>query len=83
MKEQYAVALKCLFCSSELTAPEGKEYTNGDLIKCNQCNEESDYNSIIEIATNEGVTIATNDAKNHIQAELKKIFKGNKFITFK
>jgi DNA-directed RNA polymerase subunit RPC12/RpoP len=66
------VNLKCLFCSSTLEGPEDAEYHSGDLIKCTKCGEDNDYDSVLEVAKEEGME----KMKGAVQDQLEKDFKG-------
>jgi hypothetical protein len=65
------VQLKCLFCDSVLTGKEGASFDSGDLIPCAQCGEGNDYDSVLEVAKQKGVSAM----KKKLIAELKKGFK--------
>lgn len=66
------VSLKCLFCGETLQGPEDAEYQSSDLIKCAKCGEENDYDSVLEVAKEEGVS----QVKEIVEDELQKQFKG-------
>ena len=68
----FTVSLKCLFCGGALEGPEDAEYQSGDLIKCTKCGEENDYDSVLEIAKEEGA----GQVKDMVEDELQKQFKG-------
>lgn len=70
----FAVELKCLFCDCILEGDTEKEYTSGDLLKCQECGEFNDYDSLIEIAIDEGKAKATEYAQEEIQKMFKNIF---------
>ena len=65
------VELVCLFCGTLLQGGEDVVFTSGDLIKCQQCNEDSDYDSVLEVAKEKGV----NQMKELIAEQLQKKFK--------
>ncbi len=67
-----SVSLKCLFCGEVLEGPEDVEYQSGDLIKCSKCGEENDYDSVLEVAKEEGA----DQIKELVEDELQKQFKG-------
>lgn len=69
--QSFTISLKCLFCGSALQGPEGAEYQSGDLIKCRHCGEENDYDSVLEVAKEEGLE----QVKRTAQDQLKKLFK--------
>ena len=68
----FEVNLKCLFCGEVLEGPEDAEYRSGDLIKCAKCGEENDYDSVLEVAKEEGVE----QVKKMVEEQLQKQFKG-------
>ena len=68
----FEVNLKCLFCGEVLEGPEDAEYQSGDLIKCKKCGEENDYDSVLEVAKEEGVE----QVKEMVEEQLQKQFKG-------
>lgn len=69
--ESFHVELKCLFCDSVLTGPSDSKFESGDLIPCNACGEKCDYDSVLAIAKETGLS----EAKKRVEAEIKKIFK--------
>ncbi|MDI1276474.1 hypothetical protein [Methylobacter sp.] len=68
---EITISLKCLFCGSDLEGPEDEEYNSGDLIKCIKCGKENDYDSVLEIAKDEGLEAV----KAQLQNKLKNMFK--------
>lgn len=68
------IALTCLFCDAPLTKKDNEEFHSGDLIKCQNCGEENDYESVLEIAKEQGIY----KVKNEVLEELKKSFSGLK-----
>lgn len=71
----FTVDFKCLFCDCVLEGDTEKEYSSGDMIKCQECGELNDYDSLVEIAIEEGKEKATEYAQDEIQKMLKCIFK--------
>lgn len=67
-----SIALKCLFCHSELKGPEDANYSSGDLIKCQECGEENDFDSVVEVAKETGIA----EVKKEVEDQLAKAFKG-------
>ncbi|MCF1610029.1 hypothetical protein LQ759_09055 [Serratia marcescens] len=65
------ISLKCLFCGCILKGPTSTRLQSGDLIKCLNCGEENDYDSLMSVAKEEGLEIA----RKQIDNMLKKIFK--------
>ncbi|HDM8429155.1 TPA: hypothetical protein U5E40_004384 [Yersinia enterocolitica] len=66
-----SISLRCLFCQSALEGPEDAEYQSGDLIKCAACGEKNDFDSVMEVAKEEGLELA----KSHVDKMLKGLFK--------
>jgi hypothetical protein len=73
--KEFHISLKCLFCASELKGNTEKEYKSGDILTCQECGESNDYDSLREVAIEEGKAIAVNHAKGEISKMLKDIFK--------
>jgi len=71
----FTVSLKCLFCGELLERTEGVEYQSGDLIKCTKCGEENDYDSVLEVAKEEGVGQVKEMVKDQLQEQFKGLFK--------
>jgi transcription elongation factor Elf1 len=69
--------LKCLFCGSPLVKQEGVEFNSGDLIKCNKCGESNDYDSVLEVAKEEGLASMKDVLYEQlqIQSKFKDLFK--------
>lgn len=74
-KKSYTIELKCLFCGSILKGDAEKEYSSGDMLKCQNCKELNDFDSLISVVEEEGASHAANYAKNEILKILKKGFK--------
>jgi len=75
MKETYTITLLCVFCDVPLQDEEGKEYRSGDLIKCQQCGEENDYDSVLEIAKEKSIAEIEEDMTQELMKALKNIGK--------
>tara|TARA_R110001583_G_scaffold158974_1_gene310812 strand:- start:377 stop:604 length:228 start_codon:yes stop_codon:yes gene_type:complete len=75
MDKHYTIEVVCLFCDSVLKVEEGKEYTSGDMIKCHECGEMNDFDSVLDIAKEKGVEMVKNEATKEIKAKLKNLFK--------
>jgi len=52
--KNFTIELKCLFCDCVLEGDTEKEYTSGDLLKYQECHKLNDYDSLIEVASDEG-----------------------------
>lgn len=63
-----SIDLKCLFCGSVMTGPTDNTFQSGDLIKCQQCGEDNDFDSLIEVAKEEGI----DQVKEQLNATIKK-----------
>ena len=69
-----SIPLECLFCGVALKVPENSNYSSGDLIKCQECGEDNDYDSLIEVVKDKAIQ----HAKNFMNSEIKKAFKKNR-----
>lgn len=69
------ISLKCLFCSAPLQGPEEAEYSSGDLIKCGECGEENDFDSVLDVAKEKSVEIMAKEAEKQVTKEMKSILK--------
>lgn len=72
--KKFTVSLKCLFCDSTLEGDSENEYNSGDLIECQECKELNDYDSLIEVASEEGKELVGEYAKEEISKIVKKLF---------
>jgi hypothetical protein len=75
MKDNYSIDLKCFFCDSPLTGPEDKEYRSGDMIKCTECGELNDFDSLMDVAKEEAIGVVKSDAQKELNKTIKKLFK--------
>jgi DNA-directed RNA polymerase subunit RPC12/RpoP len=71
----FTVSFKCLFCGEALEGPEDAEYQSGDLIKCTKCGEENDYDSVFEVAKEEGMSQVKEKVEEQFQKQFKGLFK--------
>ena len=85
LKDNYTVKLRCATCGYEdhFEFNDDKSY-----VKCTMCNREylggiEELKELNEEAFDELKGQIADDAKSYIQDELRKAFKGNKFIKFK
>ena len=85
LKDNYTVKLRCATCGCDdhFEFNDDKSY-----IKCTICNREylggiEELKELNEEAFDELKGQIADDAKSYIQDELRKAFKGNKFIKFK
>ena len=76
MKDKtFTVNLKCLFCDCPLEGDTEKEYSSGDMLKCQNCEKLNDYDALIDVAIDEGKASVVDYAKDEISKMLKKTFK--------
>lgn len=73
MKESYKIELKCLYCDFALMGEENKEFQSGDLIICSCCNKGNDYDSLLEVAMEDGIKLIKGDLLEKFIKTLKKI----------
>ncbi len=73
--KEFHIALKCLFCGCDLKGNTEKTYESGDMLKCQECDELNDYDSLVEVAVEEGKASAIDYTKEEISKMLKGIFK--------
>ena len=70
--KHFLVTLKCLFCGESLEGPEDADCQSGDLIKCERCGEESDYDSVFEVAKEDAVGIVRDSLYGALGGMLKR-----------
>lgn len=68
--DDFNVNLKCLFCGSELKAPEDSKYGEGDLITCQDCGEKNHFVSILDIAKTEAI----DKVESELNQKIAKLF---------
>lgn len=73
--ENFTVELKCLFCDCPLKGDPNQEFSSGDLIKCQNCNELNDYDALLDVAAEEGITIIKDHLDEHLKKTFGKLFK--------
>lgn len=75
----FTIQHKCFFCNTPLERESNKEYNSGDMIKCQSCQELNDYDSLVEVAKEEGKRIAKEEGiriiKENLGNKMKNIFK--------
>ena len=69
------ISLKCLFCKSDLMVEEGKDYMSGDMVECSECHELNDYDSLMEVAKEEGMEKMKVEVNKVLKNEFKDLFK--------
>ena len=75
MEDNYTINLKFFFCDSSLKGPEEQEYRSGDMIRCSECGELNDYDSLLDVAKEEAVSVVTKDTQKELDRTIKKLFK--------
>ena len=50
-EKTYSACAICLFCGSVLQATDEEKPESGGLIHCNQCGQDNDHDSVMEIAS--------------------------------
>lgn len=73
--KEFHITLKCLFCGCDLKGDTEKKFKSGDMIKCQECGEFNDYDSLVEVAVEEGRASVSDYANKEIEKMLKGIFK--------
>lgn len=73
--KEFHITLKCLFCGCDLKGDTEKKFQSGDLLKCQECGELNDYDSLMEVAVEEGKASVADYANKEIAKMLKGIFK--------
>ncbi len=73
--KEFHITLKCLFCGCDLKGDTDKKYQSGDMLKCQECGELNDYDSLMAVAVEEGKASPVDYAKEEIIKMLKGIFK--------
>ncbi|SJM95334.1 conserved hypothetical protein [Crenothrix polyspora] len=71
----FNITLKCFFCECDLKGDTEKKYESGDMLKCQECGELNDYDSLVELAVEEGKASAVHYAKDEISKAFKGLFK--------
>jgi len=65
------IPLRCLFCKVPLQAAEDSSFHAGDLIRCLSCGEDSEYESVLEVAKEE----AQDNVQRLLDKEMSKLAK--------
>lgn len=68
----FTIELKCFFCDGILEGERGKTLSSGDMIECQNCKELNDYDALIDVASEEGISLA----KELMDKKIKKAFSG-------
>ena len=75
MDKSYSIELKCLFCDTTLKTEVEQEYQSGDMIKCSECGELNDYDSVLDVAKEKGVELVKDELEKELKSKLKNLFK--------
>lgn len=71
----FEIELTCFYCDAPIEKSEDKEPSSGDLLKCSNCKELYDYDSLVDVAVEEGEKIALDYANEEMNKMLNKYFK--------
>ncbi len=74
MDYNFEVKVLCLFCQMPLQVDKDTEYESGDMIKCVSCGEFNDFDSVFEVAKEEGIKLVKNQVEEEFNKEIKKLF---------
>ena len=75
MDKNYSVEVECLFCDAALKVEVGKEYQSGDMIKCSECGELNDYDSLLDVAKEKGMELVKVELEKELKSKFKNLFK--------
>ncbi len=75
MDKRFKIDVVCLFCDSTLKTETGNECASGDMIKCHECGEMNDFDSVLDVAKEKGVERIKVEATKDIKEKLKKLLK--------
>lgn len=75
--EPIHITVVCLFCGADLKGPESANYSSGDLIKCQECGEHNDYDSVIEVAKEKGIAQVKQELEEYLKNGIQSIFSGH------
>jgi hypothetical protein len=73
--QELKIPVVCLFCGAPLEGPIGTSYSSGDLIKCLQCGEGNDFDSVVKVAQEKGVKQVASAVRDDIKKTFKDLFK--------
>lgn len=72
--EPFSVPLVCLFCGVNLEASEDAAFQSGDLIRCQNCGEQNDYDCLIEVAKEKGIAEVKVKVEDHLKNKFGSLF---------
>lgn len=75
MDKSYSIGVKCLFCDVTLKTEKEQEYQSGDMIKCLECGELNDYDSVLDVAKESGVELVKGELEKELKMTFKNLFK--------
>lgn len=73
--ETQHISLTCLFCDSALTGDADAKFNSGDMVKCQECGEDNDYDSVLAVAKEKGVAQIKKQLQSEIEKTLAKAFR--------
>lgn len=73
--KSFTIEIKCLFCDCVLEGDSNKEYSSGDMLKCQNCHELNDYDALMDVSAEEGEVLVAEYAKKEIEKTLGNLFK--------
>ena len=71
------IEICCLFCEAVLMVDKERQYNSGDLLKCTECGELNDYDSLLAVAGEKGIELVKKMAERQLQDQFKNLFKKN------
>lgn len=72
---QVSVSLRCLFCNDNLQGDTENPPQEGEMMVCTHCGEKNDFDSVREIAIQEGRKELEEAVLESFTKKMKKIFK--------
>lgn len=70
---KFKIEIKCLFCDAVLSGKANKKYESGDMLKCQNCQELNDYDSLLSVVEEEEAEAEERIAK-HLDEVISKRF---------
>ena len=69
------VEVTCLFCDSPIRTSDTEEYKSGDVVKCEECGEGNDFDSLLDVAKERLFQKGANAVNQQIESAMKNLFK--------
>jgi hypothetical protein len=69
------IEIRCLFCEAALMVDKKKQYSSGDMLKCVECGELNDYDSVLVVAREKGIELVRKTVEKQLQDQFKDLFK--------